>query len=469
MTPEELKKIISKGEGTTVEFKSSQEGLARSVYETICAFLNRRGGHIILGVSDNGKILGINPDKIQEQLDTLAKDLNNLQIIRPTCSFNFETIDIDGKTLIYFYVPEGAEGYCYKGHFYDRNQDGDFELRSTYQIANLFIRKSKSRSEDEVFPHFGLKDLDENTFDELRKQIKIFYPQHPWLNLSNEEILRSGEMIKTDLETGKEGITLAAILLFGKRITIGSALPKYRIDLLCRINDTELYDDREIIECNLIEAYPKIMAFIKKHLPEQPFIENMNRFSLRDHILREVALNLLIHREYSNSHTATLTIFQDKIVAENWNIPHTYGHITLNNLNPHRKNPVIAKVFTQMGIVEELGSGTRKMFKYTPIYAKGKEPIIEEQDIYHVEIPYIPTLQSPNPKRGEKSGPETTQKTTQKILELIKENPNIRIEELASNCEITRDGVNYQIRKLKEKGILKRIGGDNGGHWEITN
>ena len=97
MTPEELKKIISKGEGTTVEFKSSQEGLARSVYETICAFLNRRGGHIILGVSDNGKILGINPDKIQEQLDTLAKDLNNPQIIRPTCSFNFETIDIDGR------------------------------------------------------------------------------------------------------------------------------------------------------------------------------------------------------------------------------------------------------------------------------------------------------------------------------------------------------------------------------------
>ena len=55
------------------------------------------------------------------------------------------------------------------------------------------------------------------------------------------------------------------------------------------------------------------------------------------------------------------------------------------------------------------------------------------------------------------------------LNELIKENPNIRIEELALNCEITRDGVNYQIRKLKEKGILKRIGGDNGGHWEITN
>ena len=48
--------------------------------------------------------------------------------------------------------------------------------------------------------------------------------------------------------------------------------------------------------------------------------------------------------------------------------------------------------FQRMGIVEELGSGMRKMFKYTPLYANGKEPVIEEQDVYRIEIPYIPTL-----------------------------------------------------------------------------
>ena len=55
-------------------------------------------------------------------------------------------------------------------------------------------------------------------------------------------------------------------------------------------------------------------------------------------------------------------------------------------MRPHRKNPKIANVFSQMGIVEELGSGMRKMFKYTPLYANGKEPIIEEQDVYRIEI-----------------------------------------------------------------------------------
>ena len=49
MTIEGLKYIISHSEGTEIEYKKSQAGLARSVYETICAFLNRRGGHVVLG------------------------------------------------------------------------------------------------------------------------------------------------------------------------------------------------------------------------------------------------------------------------------------------------------------------------------------------------------------------------------------------------------------------------------------
>ena len=118
---------------------------------------------------------------------------------------------------------------------------------------------------------------------------------------------------------------------------------------------------------------------------------------------------------------------------------------------------------SQMGIVEELGSGMRKMFKYTPLYANGKEPIIEEQDVYRIEIPYVPTLQGSDVDTTQK----TTQKTTQRILEQMKANPYVSREELAEICGLTSDGIKYNIRKLREKGIIKRIGPDKGGHWEI--
>ena len=100
------------------------------------------------------------------------------------------------------------------------------------------------------------------------------------------------------------------------------------------------------------------------------------------------------------------------------------------------------------------------MFNYTPRYANGKEPVIEEQDVYRIEIPYVPSLQG--------SDIDTTQKTTQKIVEQMRSNPTISIEELAELCGLTRDGINYNIRNLKNKGIIKRIGPDKGGHWEVV-
>ena len=76
-------------------------------------------------------------------------------------------------------------------------------------------------------------------------------------------------------------------------------------------------------------------------------------------------------------------------------------------------------------------------------------------------------------KSGQKteSGTETTQKTTEKttekILRLIKENPSITNKELAMLCEITEDGVFYHIKKMKAAGVIRRIGPDKGGHWEV--
>ena len=79
--------------------------------------------------------------------------------------------------------------------------------------------------------------------------------------------------------------------------------------------------------------------------------------------------------------------------------------------------------------------------------------------MYRIEIPYVPTLQG--------SAIDTTQKTTQKIVEQMRSNPTISIEELAELCGLTRDGINYNIRNLKNKGIIKRVGPDKGGHWEV--
>ena len=62
----------------------------------------------------------------------------------------------------------------------------------------------------------------------------------------------------------------------------------------------------------------------------------------------------------------------------------------------------------------------------------------------------------------------TTEKTTEKILSLILENPDITTEELARVCNMTSDGVYYHTKRLREKGVLIREGGRKEGRWAIV-
>ena len=62
----------------------------------------------------------------------------------------------------------------------------------------------------------------------------------------------------------------------------------------------------------------------------------------------------------------------------------------------------------------------------------------------------------------------TTEKTTEKTLSLILENPNITTEELARVCNMTPDGVYYHTKRLREKGVLIREGGRKEGHWVVV-
>ena len=78
-----IHQIITSGESRTVEFKRAGGGLGASLYETICAFLNREGGDILLGVSDKGRVLGIDPDRLPAMVGDFANFLvqNDLLVL----------------------------------------------------------------------------------------------------------------------------------------------------------------------------------------------------------------------------------------------------------------------------------------------------------------------------------------------------------------------------------------------------
>jgi len=146
------------------------------------------------------------------------------------------------------------------------------------------------------------------------------------------------------------------------------------------------YDDRDDIRTNLIESYDRLMRFVENHLPEKFVLKADIRINVRNLIFREIIANTLIHREYTNPFPAKLVIGREKVYTENANKSHGELQLQPDNFSPFPKNPVIARVFKEIGRADELGSGVRSIFEYFNFYSQQK-PILEEKDILKYPFP----------------------------------------------------------------------------------
>ncbi len=352
--------IIANGEGLTVEFKKSREKITSDVYQSICAFLNRNGGLVFLGIEDDGTITGIDESALDQMKKDLVTALNNPQKLNPPLYILPQEIKMRGKILLLLDIPESSQVHRCNNKIYDRNEDGDFNITdNTNLVAELYIRKQSSYSENRIYPYVTLEDLRLDLIQRVRKLARGQRPDHPWAELDDMELLKSAKLFHKDYQSGKQGFTLAAVLLFGNDDVILNILPHHKTDALLRVDDIDRYDDRDDIRTNLIESYDRLMGFMAKHLPDKFYLIGDQRVSLRDRIFREVTVNCLIHREYLNPFPAKFIIEKDRVYTENANKPHGYGLIDPTSFTPFPKNPVIARVFKEMGRADELGSGVK--------------------------------------------------------------------------------------------------------------
>ncbi len=95
---------------------------------------------------------------------------------------------------------------------------------------------------------------------------------------------------------------------------------------------------------------------------------------------------MLIHREYTKANVAQVVIGNDSIITENGNMPHSFEKIDIDEFTPYPKNPIIASVFKQLSLADELGSGVRNLNHYVNIYT-GTKPELNDSDSFEVIIP----------------------------------------------------------------------------------
>ena len=345
-------------------------------------------------------------------------------------------------------MPSGAQVCRCSGRIYDRNNESDIDITDNEELVyKLYARKQGTYFVNKVFPEWGMDVLRPDLIDRVRKMTRARRNDHAWLSMDDDELLKSAGLILLDRESQKEGITLAAILLFDKDTTIMSALPQHKTDMIFRVYNLDRYDDRDVIITNLLDSYDRMSDFAKKHLNDPFVLDGMQSVSARDAILREIISNSLAHRDYSSGYVAKMVIEKDRIFAENSNRTHGYGSLNLNTFEPFPKNPAISKVFREIGLADELGSGMRNTYKFTKLYSGGTPQFIEG-DIFKTIIPL-------NDAATMKLGPTVSDQVIDQVGDQVSD-------------QVTRNEVTHRILEYCKTPRTKREIAEHIGYKNLT-
>jgi len=473
MDATKLKQIFDIGETIAVEFKRCGNGIGSDTYETVCSFLNRFGGDIYLGVENSGQVKGLPSNAISDIVRNFITMISNPDIISPTVYLSPQIIEYEGKQIIQIHVPPSSEVHSYKKVVYDRVYDADVKVTATSQIAQMYIRKQTIFTEKKVYPYVKDEHLRFDLLSRIRQMAVNRQQDHPWRNMSDMELLQSAGLIGEDAETGKTGYNLACVMLLGRDDLIFSINPVYRTDALLRKVNVDRYDDRLIVQTNLIDSYDLLVKFAEKHLLDKFYLEGYQRVSLRGIIIREMISNTLIHREFTSPHYARFVIEKDQMYTENANRAVTGNYITPDNYTPNPKNPIIAAFFRNIWLADELGSGVRKLFYYVARYS-GQDPEMIDGDVFKIIVPLDDNFsfeaseaQSKRSQSATKAQSYDSIPLEDAILEYLRDFPRATQIELAKTTGKSRRTVQDTIALLKIQGRLRREGAKNNGKWIV--
>ena len=158
------------------------------------------------------------------------------------------------------------------------------------------------------------------------------------------------------------------------------------------------------------------------------------------------------------------------------------------NMASRRRNPVLADIFSRLKFMERRGSGFRKImsaYKGHDGYTEGMNPIfstpwdsfvlvLPKLNIDGVDGVYISSedVTDHGGQTGDRTGGQTggqtdVDTTMAEVLRLIKENPQITRKVLSQTIGVASSAIQKHINRLKAEGVIRRVGGDYGGHWEV--
>ncbi len=464
MIPGEITDLVAQGESETLEFKKTT-GERTEVAKTACAMLNHRGGVVLIGVTNEGTVIG--QDVGDHTIERVVEELRNID---PPV---FPTIDRfpagNGKTVLMIRVSRGAmRPYTHRSVSYRRvGNTTRLMTREEYNRTLLDRMHSEERWENQEATGWSIEDLD---LGEVRRTVteatRIGRVGDPG-TAEPAELLLSMGLVKDSM------LLRAAVALFGNNQRIANEWTQclLRVARFQGIDRTDFLDNRQF-RGNAFTLLAQAERFILQHLPIAGRIVPDSFVRVDEPLypplaLREALANAFCHRDYtSGGGSVAVGIYDDRLEITSTGPLH-FGLTPEMLFLPHEPqpwNPLIANVFYRRGIVEQWGRGTIRMAELTTA-AGLPRPEIEDNG-NSVTVRFLPSQYVPPHRVGH----ELTERQRTILALLNESHTGLALREILAYLEedTTRRQVQRDLSTLRELNLVTNSGQGRALRWQFA-
>lgn len=371
---------VQVGETTDWEFKSARGGFPGSFWETYSAMANSEGGVVVLGVREQGgaaSLDGLTTEQLARYQKTLWDGLNN----RGQVSLNLlelrnvEIVDVDRAALLVIRIPRASRtqrpvyaGTNPFGSTYRRRHEGDYRC-SDAEVRRMLSDADEMPPDHRILTGFSMDDIDVPSVAQYRQRLRAAKGEHPWVALSDRDLLERLGGWRHDRSSGDEGLTLAGLLMFGKDQAMRdpNGAPNYFVDYREKLDPALRWTDRMYPdgtwEANLFQFYSRVWTKLASGLPTPFQLEGAMRRDVTPahEALREAFVNAIIHADYAGAGGVVVERYPDRFIIENPGTLLVSVEQYLAGGVSECRNKSLQQMFLMIGGGERAGSGSDKI------------------------------------------------------------------------------------------------------------
>lgn len=443
-------------ESETVELK---EVVVDDIKKEIIAFANCDGGKLYIGVRDDGTVIGLdNADSVSLQISNMVRDAIKPDI---TMFLHYETIVENGKNVVVVDIQRGTDRPYYlakKG----MRPEGVYVRQgySSVPATDTAIRRMIKETDGDRFE--AMRCLNQDlTFEATKKEFELrktdFGPQQ----------MRTLKLIDQDGLYSNLALLLSDQCVHTIKVAVFQG------------TDQTIFKDRREFTGSLMQQMNEVYDFIDFRNQTRATIEKLYRVDVRDYpevAVREALLNLLVHRDYSFSASAFISIYEDRIefVSIGGLMPGIDLEDVMVGISVCR-NQDLANVFYRLHLIEAYGTGMGKIMKaYESMQVK---PVIETtKNAFKIILPNINAkYETENATVKTKSDTPVTVHTEkelsdeeEKILEYARKHGAITKNDVIGLLEVSASTAARVIRKMVKTNLLEQKGKARNTHYTIA-